>query len=169
MPRVEDSLLKTAAPSWRTGPPSQSCALIGHTCVRWTVSSIGLTSGCPDITMRRFHLQMIRRWCAVHFRVKLEKKKKKIQTRGMIFFFFFSSVLSETHKVSGWAPRLSRANTPFQGALTEPGDSHGNMSNGMRLRQALWQALCASVHMDAFPSCNRLLFLAKRNGDEKSR
>lgn len=92
------------------------------------------------------------------FSCEIENKKKTI------FFFFFSCAFRNTQSVRlGFVLK----HTPFQGALTEPGDSHGNMSNYMRLTQALWQALCASIHMNAFPSCSRLLFLAEGRRWEK--
>lgn len=95
------------------------------------------------------------------------ENKKKIQTRGMIFNLFFSCAFRNTQSVRLGFVLKACKHTPFQGALTEPGDSHGNMSNYMRLTQAPWQALCASVHMTAFPSCSRLLFLAEGGRWEK--
>lgn len=160
-------LLKTAAPSWRTGPPSRCRALIGHTCVRWTVSSIGLTSGCPDITTLRFHLQMIRWWCAVDFHVKLKIKKKSGHVGWFLIFFF--SVLSETHKVSDWASCLRRANTRLSKALWQNQVIHTETCQTICGWHRRFDKLFvwASIWMPFHPVATCCSWL--RDGDEKSR
>lgn len=138
-------LLKIAGYSWWTGSQSLMAYINGHLCVQWMVSSIGLTSGCADTTILRFHLQMI------HF-------------YHCLYLFFFFPVLTKSHIGRGaW-----RLHTHAGPSLFDKSDSHRNMSNYMWLTQALWQALCASVHMNSFPSNSRLLFLAGYS-DEKNR